>query len=184
VFGGITAVSRIPNSMEVWWVGDASVEGAYWYEGQPWQRYQLGPPGSASIFGKITAVSRIANSMEVWWVGIGASVQGAYWYEGQPWQRYQLAPTDSAAGGIAAVSRIANIWSRIPSIEVWWVGTNGSIQGASGIGGQPWQRYELAPAGSASVFSCIAAVSRIANSMEVWWKGPYASMEDAYWYDK
>jgi hypothetical protein len=170
--------------MEVWWVGtDGSVQGAYWYEGQPWQRYELAPAGSASGDSGIAAVSRIANSMEVWWVGVGASVQGAYWYEGQPWKRYELAPAGSASWGIAAVSRIANIWSRIQSIEVWWVGTDGSVQGAYGIGGQPWQRYELAPAGSVSVFGGIAAVSRIDNSMEVWWVAPNHSVEDAYWYD-
>ena len=80
--GGIAAVSRISNSMEVWWVGtDASVQGAYWYDGQPWQRYELAPAGSASVDGNIAAVSRISNSMEVWWVRTDASVQDAYWYE-------------------------------------------------------------------------------------------------------
>jgi hypothetical protein len=59
---------------------DASVQGGYWYDGQPWQRYQLAPAGSASVKGDIAAVSRIPNSMEVWWVGTDASVQGAYWY--------------------------------------------------------------------------------------------------------
>ncbi|WP_405504706.1 hypothetical protein [Streptomyces purpurascens] len=30
---GVAAVSRIPGSMEVWWIGaGTSVEGAYWYE--------------------------------------------------------------------------------------------------------------------------------------------------------
>ena len=79
VDGSITAVSRIPNSMEVWWVGiEASVQGAYWYEGQPWKQYELAPAGSAS--GSITAVSRIPDSMEVWWVGTDASVRDAFWY--------------------------------------------------------------------------------------------------------
>jgi hypothetical protein len=78
VGGGIAAVARVPNSMEVWWVGtDASVQGAYWYEGQSWKRYELAPAGSASGDGSITAVSRIPDSMEVWWVGTDASVRGA-----------------------------------------------------------------------------------------------------------
>jgi hypothetical protein len=93
------------------------------------------------------------------------------------WSTFTLAPEYSASRDIAAVSRIAN------SMEVWWVGGDASVQGAYGFGGQPWQRYELAPAGSASVFGGIAAVSRIANSMEVWWVAPDHSVEDAYWYD-
>ncbi|MGE0690632.1 MAG: hypothetical protein AB7O87_08555, partial [Candidatus Nitrosocosmicus sp.] len=68
--GGIAAVSRIPNSMEVWWIGaNGSVEGSFWYEGGNWTRYQIAPNGSASPNGGIAAVSRIPNSMEVWWIG-------------------------------------------------------------------------------------------------------------------
>jgi hypothetical protein len=78
----IAAVSRIANSMEVWWVGaGASVQGASGLGGQPWQRYELAPAGSASVFGGIAAVSRVANSMDVWWVAPNHSLQDAYWYD-------------------------------------------------------------------------------------------------------
>ena len=177
--GGITAVSRIPNSMETWWVGaNGSVQGAFFYEGTQWQRYELAPPGSASIHGGIIAVSRIPNSMEMWWIGANGSVQGAFWYEGDQWHRYELAPSGSASanGSITAVSRIPN------SMEVWWVGANGSIQDAFWYQDAQWQRFELAPAGSASGTGGIAAVSRIPNSMEVWWVGANGSVQDAFWY--
>lgn len=93
--GKIATVSRIPNSMEAWWIGDnGSVQASYWYEGmQQWQRYELAPAGSASPSGGICAVSRIPNSMEVWWVGADGSIQDAYWYEGAQWQRFELATT-------------------------------------------------------------------------------------------
>jgi hypothetical protein len=127
--GGITAVSRIPNSMEIWWVGaNGSVQDAFWYEGQRgWRRFEIAPAGSASPSGGITAVSRIPNSMEIWWVGANGSVQDAFWYEGQDgWRRFEIAPAGSASpsGGITAVSRIPN------SMEIWWVGANGSVQDA------------------------------------------------------
>jgi len=79
--GGITAVSRIPNSLEIWWIGnDGSIQDAYWYEGQDgWRQFQIAPAGSASTNGSITAVSRIPGSMEVWWIGANGSVQDAYW---------------------------------------------------------------------------------------------------------
>lgn len=123
--GGITAVSRIPNSMEVWWVGpNGSVQGAFWYEGGQWTRYELAQVGSASLNGGITAVSRIPNSMEIWWVGANGSVQDAFWYEGDQWQRFELAPAGSASSsrGIASVSRIPN------SMEMWLIEANGSIR--------------------------------------------------------
>ncbi|CAN7189556.1 hypothetical protein LJR225_000526 [Phenylobacterium sp. LjRoot225] len=178
--GGVAAVSRIPNSMEVWWIGaNGSVQAAYWYEGAAWARYELAPAGSASLNGGIAAVSRIPNSMEVWWIGANGSVQAAYWYEGAAWARYELAPAGSAstAGGICAVSRIPN------SMELWWVGPNGSIQGAYWYEGSAWNRYELAAAGSAATGSAISAVSRVPNSMEVWWIGANGSVQAAYWYE-
>ncbi|RXJ19839.1 hypothetical protein ETJ91_00250 [Bacillus albus] len=177
--GGISVVSRINNSMEVWWIGaNGSVQGAYWYEGGQWQRYELAPAGSASPNGGIYAVSRVPNSMEVWWIGANGSVQGAYWYEGGQWQRFELAPAGSAStnGGISAVSRVPN------SMEVWWIGANGSVQDAYWYEGGQWQRFELAPAGSASTNGGISAVSRVPNSMEVWWIGANGSVQDAYWY--
>src|SRR5258706_161893 len=127
--GGIAAVSRIPNSMEIWWIGaNGSVQDAFWYEGQEhWGQFEIAPPGSASPNGGITAVSRIPNSMEIWWVGANGSVQDAFWYEGQErWGRLEIAPPGRASpnGGITAVSRIPN------SMEVWWIGANGSVQDA------------------------------------------------------
>jgi hypothetical protein len=176
---GIAAVSRIPNSMELWWVGsDGSTQGAYWYQGGDWQRYPLAPAGSASLTGGIAVVSRVPNSMELWFVGADGSIQDHYWYEGSSWQNFTLAPRGSASltGGIAAVSRVPN------SMELWFVGADGSIQGAYWYQGGSWQRYPLAPAGSASLTSSIAAVSRIPNSMELWWVGPDGSIQGAYWY--
>jgi hypothetical protein len=116
--GKIAAVSRIPGSMEVWWIAqDGSVQDANWYEGRQWNQFTLAPPGSADTTSRIAAVSRIPNSMEIWWIGPYGSVEGAYWYEGGPWNRYQLAPPGSAdwGAGITAVSRIPN------SMEEWWV---------------------------------------------------------------
>jgi hypothetical protein len=173
-------VSRIPGSIELWWVGAlGSIEGAFWYQGSTWQRYQIAPVGSATAAGGMAAVSRVPTSMELWWVGALGSIEGAFWYEGSTWQRYQIAPAGSATltGGIAAVSRIPT------SMELWWVGALGSIEGAYWYDESPWQRYQLAPAGSATATSAIAAVSRVPTSMELWWVGADGSVQDGFWYD-
>ncbi|PGM63518.1 hypothetical protein CN947_08810, partial [Bacillus cereus] len=40
--GSISAVARIPDSMEVWWIGaNGSVQDAFWYAGQQWKRFEL-----------------------------------------------------------------------------------------------------------------------------------------------
>jgi hypothetical protein len=180
---GITAVSRIPISMEIFWVGaTGSVEDAFWYEGMTqWGRFPIAPAGSAAPGGGITAVSRIPASMETFWVGATGSVEDAYWYEGMDhWGRFPIAPAGSAAlrGGIAAVSRIPN------SIEIFWVGAKGSVQDAFWYEGMArWGRFPIAPAGSASPKGGIAAVSRIPISMEAFWVGAAGSVEDAFWYE-
>ncbi len=176
----VAAVSRIPGSMELWWIApNGSVQAAYWYEGGNWQRYELAPQGSAAPGGGIDAVSRIPGSMEVWWVGSNGSIQAAFWYEGGSWQRYELAPAGSASlgGALSAVSRISN------SMELWWIGSNGSIQANYWYEGGNWQRYELAPAGSASLSGSIASVSRIPSSMELWWTGANGSIQANFWYE-
>ena len=69
--GGIAVVSRIPNSMELWWItNNGAIQGAHWYEGPSarWNSYELAPAGTAAPAGGIAVVSRIPNSMELWWI--------------------------------------------------------------------------------------------------------------------
>ncbi len=176
----VAVVSRIPNSMELWFVGqDGSIQGAYWYQGSNWASYELAPAGSASPTGGIAAISRIPSSMELWFVGQNGSIQGAYWYEGNNWARYELAPAGSASltTAIAALSRIPN------SMELWFVGQDGSVQDHFWYEGGNWQNFQLAPSGSASLTTAIAALSRIPNSMELWFVGQDGSVQDHFWYE-
>ncbi len=95
-----------------------------------------------------------------------------------PWQGFPLAPAgSSSAHGVAAVSRIPG------SMELWYVGADGSIQDRYWYDTSTWQGFELAPAGSAAAGSGIAAVSRIPGSMELWWVAPNGSVQGAYFYD-
>jgi hypothetical protein len=189
--GGLTVASRKPETMEVFWVGaDGSVQDAYWYENATWQRLAppLASPGSASTSGGITVVSRKPETMEVFWIGADGSVQDNYWYENATWQRLAplapplaspgLAPPGSASmqGGITAVAR------RPQTMEVYWVGANGSVQYAFWFEWASWQMFELAAQGAASTTGGIKALSRIAQSAEIFWIGP-ESVQDAYWYD-
>jgi LysM repeat protein len=183
----VAALSRSRDNMEVWWTGpDNVVHGGFWYDdGQGWKvPYAVpGPVGSTPV-GGLAAVSRINTSMETWWIGSDTSVRGAFWYDdGKSWRSYRdpVAPITAAAptSGMAALSRIQT------SMEIWWVGLNGSVQGAFYYQGQnndTWQRYELAHLGSASPTTGIAAVSRIPTAMEIWWVGPGGSVEGAFYY--
>lgn len=93
--GGLAAVSRIPQSMELWWVApDGSVRDAFWYEGRRgFTVFDVVGPGSASTRAGLAAVSRqrleawlegvtrTGDSMEMWFVdATDGTVRGAYWY--------------------------------------------------------------------------------------------------------
>src|SRR5262245_7452234 len=64
--GAISAVSRSPELLEIWWIGaDRSVQGAWCRltaraicnDKSQWRQYALAPPGNASQDGSIAAVS-------------------------------------------------------------------------------------------------------------------------------
>ncbi|MFO0955941.1 MAG: C2 family cysteine protease [Isosphaeraceae bacterium] len=94
-------------------------------------------------------------------------------------RQFTLAGNGSAAttGGITAVSRASN------TMEVFWVGPQGSVQDAYYYDGAGWRGFTLAGNGSASPRGGIKAVSRASNTMEVFWVGAQGSVQDAYYYD-
>lgn len=179
---GIAAVSRIHNSMEMWWIApDGSVQDNFFYDGKGWQRFELAPRGSA-VAGGIAALSRLPRHMEVWWTGPLGSIEGAFFYDNiGHWNRYQLAPNGSATPGSAICAQ-----SRLPNLmNVWWIGANGSVEGCWwGDKSTPsWQRYGIAGPGSAAPKSALTSLTRLAGTEELWWVSPRGSVEGAFWYD-
>lgn len=178
----IAAVSRIHNSMEMWWIApDGSVQDNFFYEGKGWQRFELAPRGSA-VAGGIAAISRLPGHMEVWWTGSLGSIEGAFFYDNiGHWNRYQLAPNGSATPGSAICAQ-----SRLPNLmNVWWIGPTGSIEGCwwGDKSTPPWQRYAIAGPGSAAPKSALTSLTRLAGTEELWWVSPHGSVEGAFWYD-
>ena len=129
---------------------DGSVQGAWWFNGPNWTRYQLAPAGSASPAGPITSVSRRSEAMEVWWIAPNGSVQGAYWYEG-----------DALEALRAGARRERGAWHRAPRGGIPHPQQHGGVvdcartgrcrtpSGTNILG--PWSALEIAPAGSAPI---------------------------------
>ena len=92
------------------------------------------------------------------------------------WNSFQL------TGGIANLGRIAAL-SRSPNtMELLWVGPDGSVQDRNFYDGGTWNAFTLAQPGSASITGGIAAVSRSSGTMEVFWIGPDGSVQDMNYY--
>jgi hypothetical protein len=178
--GRITAVSRRPNTMEVFWIGpNGTVENKNYYDGVGWRGFTLAGPNAASTTGGISAVSRSSNTIELFYIGSDGSVQDAYFYEGGPWIGFTLAGPGSASkvGGIAAVSRSSN------TMEVFWIGPNGTVENKNYYDGVGWRGFTLAGPNAASTTGAIAAISRSFNTIELFYTGADASIQDAYFYE-
>jgi hypothetical protein len=83
----------------------------------------------------------------------------------------------SGSGGkVATASHIAG------SMETLWIAGNGSVQGATWNEGSPWQPYQVAAAGSASVDGGLSVVSRVPGHLELLWVAQNGSVQGAYRY--
>lgn len=182
VNGGISLVSRTSTSLDAVWIGaDGSVQGAFWEEGAfPWTRYTLAAAGSAALDANPLLLSRLPRHMEAFWIAPGGVMGGAWWYEGAAGQRvwsarYSLASGAVTGAGIGGVSRTQD------RMEVFWIGSGGTVQAAKWVLGSPWQTYQLATGASAS--GGVAALSRQPDHMEAFWTGSGGSVIGSWWYD-
>jgi tyrosinase len=194
--GGLSSVSRASEHMEVFWGnGQGQLFNSFWYENehpQPvWRTHQI-EVSLGAIFDDtaVAAVSRAKNHMEVFYLTPQGAVKHAWYYDGQapPWHTGTIAPAGASASlrsGIGVISRSDN------HMEIFWVSPDGAVKHAWFYDGQqpppgstvPWWIGEIAPPGSASPRSGVAAVSRRPDAMELFWASPNGAMKHAWYYD-
>ncbi|WP_142390969.1 hypothetical protein [Bacillus thuringiensis] len=137
----ISTVSTNSWTINVCWISESTVTGsnsiysAKWEENGEWQTGLL-TYGDDDFYPEvITILSRQQDALEVWWTDVHSSING----HGQN-EDYQIAPYGSAdRDSITAVSMFPG------TIDVMWIGTNGSVQGAKWTEERQWQRYEIVP---------------------------------------
>jgi hypothetical protein len=184
------AVSREANHVDVYWVApDGSVRFSWWdafaNNGQWNQSVTIAPPGSATQGTALAAVSRQANHVDVYWVALDGSVRFSWWdafaNNGQWNQPFMIAPPGSARAGepVTAVSREGN------HVDVFWVAPDGSVRSnwwdAFANNGQWNQPFTIAPPGSATAGTPLAAVSREVSHLDVYWVAPDGSVRLSWW---
>jgi hypothetical protein len=189
---GLVAFSRIIDTnvsvMDVLYIaGDGSVNGmSYNPIGSKFTPYNIAGPGSA--WG--TSIAALSTSdgryIDVFWIGPTNDratfpyVQNGYlygnsWESGKGWGGiYQLRSTKaSIRGGLAAVARDYN------TLDVFWIGLDGSVNGMT-WGNNQWQpQYQVAPYSSdwsASTSGGLTAVARDSSNMDVFWIGDKGSV--------
>ena len=118
--GGIAAVARRPDHLDVFWADAAGAIGSQWWNGQvqdgAWDRhpaFRITNPGVVSPGANVAAVSRHPDHLDVFWANNGGAIE-AHWWDGQEpngaWNRHgtiALTPWSAVAPGtgVAAVAR-------------------------------------------------------------------------------
>ena len=142
----LAAVARMPNHLDVFWVGPDGAVATQWWDGAPganWgdhRPFPITPPGAAQVGSAVAAVARTPNHLDVFWVGPDGAI-ATQWWDGAPganWgdhQPFAITPPGAAQAGsrLAAVARMPN------HLDVFWVGPDGAVatQWWDGAPGQP-----------------------------------------------
>jgi hypothetical protein len=193
-FADIAAVTRdrntIVDKIDLFWIGPSgSVEHSYFQDGLPWLRYpSVASAGSASTSGSLAAVSRANDTWEIFWVSPSGDVDDAWHYDSGAAGQFVMAPHSTSTPGVSYPRHIAAVSRASNTMEVFWIGQDGSIQDHYYYDGAGWNQFPqgLYPAGTAlglgSPAGAITVVSRASNTMELWFTGRDYSVQDAYWY--
>ena len=176
--GAITAFSRHPEHIDVFWVGpDGGVGTNFWNQAEGWhQPFPIAPPGHAAR-GAITAHSRHPEHIDVFWVGPDGGVGTNFWNQAEGWhQPFPIAPPGHAApGAITAFSRHPE------HIDVFWVGPDGGVGTNFWNQAEGWhQPFPIAPPGHAAR-GAITAHSRHPEHIDVFWVGPDGGVGTNFW---
>ena len=182
--GGVTAVARTPNHLDLFWVGpDGSVGSNWWDAGAnngAWNAaFEIAPAKSAQ--GGVTVVARTPDHLDLFWVGPDGSV-GSNWWDAHAnngaWNAaFEIAPAKSAQGGVTVVARTPD------HLDVFWVGPDGSVGSnwwdAHANNGAWNAAFEIAPAKSAQ--GGVTVVARTPDHLDVFWVGLDGSVGSNWW---
>ena len=190
---GLSAVSRDPNQMDVFWVGPDGAIGSMWWNaapGQNWGDHQPFPitgPGAAQPGSAVASTSRSADQMDVFWVGPDGAIGSMWWNAapGQNWSDHQPFPVTEpgvarAGSPVTALSRNAH------HMDVFWIGPDGAITSTwwDGAPGQNWsdhQPFAISGPGASGPGSHLSAVARTPDHMDLFWIGPDGAVASTWW---
>jgi hypothetical protein len=186
----VVAVARTSNHLDVFWIApDGSISSAWWdgnFNNGRWNPpFSLAPPRSAGPESGIAAVARTLSHLDVFWVAGDGSVATNWWdanANGGRWNNpYTIAPPNAARinSPVTAIARTPG------HLDVFW------IDNASGISTNWWDAnfnngrwnspFLIAPVGSASAASGLAALARFRDHIDVFWVGGDGSVGSTWW---
>jgi hypothetical protein len=185
--GSITALARLPNYLDVFWVAsDGSVQSVWWDQNAnngAWNLpFTIAGPGSAEP-GSLAAVARLEHRVDVFWISADGSVQSA-WCDQNVNKGTWSPPFTIGGGGLAEPGSLTAI-ARVPNhLDVFWLASDGSVQSAcwdqnanNGI----WNPQFAVTAPGAAEPGSLAAVARLPYHLDLFWVAPDGSVQSAWW---
>jgi hypothetical protein len=183
--GNLTAVSRDPNKLDAFHVGnDGGVYTAAWEGGvnnNNWAGWWRAGSLTAKPGSLVTAVARDANHLDIFAVGTDGVVYTAAWDTGSNgWKGWWdiLGGSVPAGGAVTAVSRHPN------KLDVFCVSGDGGVYTAAwegGVNNNNWAGWWRIGSLKAKPGSVVSAVARDANKLDIFVSGNDGIIYTAAW---
>ncbi len=182
--GGIAAVARTANNLDVFFVG---------YNGALWTSYWSAATGSwvtrnASEYqpnlaipgAHVTATARTVNNLDVFFIGKDGGLYSTYWFNGAPdYVTFEVPGTSGLAQSGASLSAV----SRQPlQLDVAFAG-GGKMYVSSWSNG-PWSTRPITSGNPyAAPSGLVSIVARSSWNLDVFYQDAFWDAYDAYWVD-
>ena len=148
--GSLSALTRIPEHLDLFWIApDGSVMTAWWdgpLTGPNWNApFPIAGPGSAQ--GAVTAIAREAYHVDVFWTAPDDSIWTTWWHGGGNWNEpYAMTPA-----GVATSGSPLSASNQTPThMDVFWHTPDGAVGttywDANFVGWGDW--YSIMPGGN------------------------------------
>ena len=143
--GGVAAVARYPEHLDVFWADNGGAVGTHWWDGidpgGAWDRhapFTISARKSVQPGAPVAAVARYPDHLDVFWPDSSGAV-GSNWWDvnsnNQQWNTPFLIGSGSIIGGTAALAAVAR---RPEHLDVFWADLGGTISSSYWPGPSPW----------------------------------------------
>ncbi|MFB6456855.1 hypothetical protein ACE38W_16400 [Chitinophaga sp. Hz27] len=183
----ITSVSREPNHLDIFWIGnDGKIYSSWWHAGTTWDNHvfqipgEYPPPAPGTNF---TSISREPNHVDIFWIGNDGKVYSSWWHAGTTWDNHVFQipgeyPPPVAETNITCLSREPN------HVDIFWIGNDGKVYSSWWHSGDTWNNHVFSIPGSyppPATGTIITSTSREPNHIDIFWVGSDGKVYSSWW---
>jgi hypothetical protein len=186
----LVAISRIPEHLDLFWLGRDGAIGTTWWDqnidqGQWHVPFALTAPGAAGSVSPLTAVSRIPEHLDVFWLGPDGAIGTTWWdqniNQGQWNNPFPVTPPGAARSNSPLVA-----CSRAPEhLDLFWFGPDGAIGTTwwdQNFDQASWHTpFPLTPPGASGPASFLSSVTRVNDHLDLFWRGADGAIGTTWW---